>query len=137
MGRASSETLSLSGSECSSRGQQRMALLGSTVPFSLSVPHRLPQYCIHGTNGIRPYVQRPARAHIICDRHLCSACSGQQSSAAEHSCHCPRSPPSREICKRQKRSPCPPPTLQIFNHIAAVMVCICYGAFPQINLALK
>lgn len=62
MGRASSETRSLSGSECSSHGQQRMALLGSAVPFLLSVPHRPPQYCIHGTNGIGPYVQRPARA---------------------------------------------------------------------------
>lgn len=64
-----------------------------------------PQYCLHGTGGIGPYVRRPARGHVICDRHLCPACSGQQPSAAEHPRRCPRSPPSPEICRKQSVVP--------------------------------
>lgn len=131
--KAISKTPNLSGSRMQFPSAAEDGLVGQRWWLLLPLPHCQPQYCIHGTNGMGPCIPWPARSHLICDRHLCS---GQRLSAAEHPHRCPGSPPAWNLWEA-KRSPWPPPTLQIFNQIAAVMVCICCGAFPQIILALK
>lgn len=88
---------------CSSLAQRRMASSGSAAHLSLSPPpapwHKWDRAAC--TPGIALFVTGAVRN----GSPPCPARSGQQPSTAEHPRHCPRSPPSPEICRKQRVVP--------------------------------